>query len=137
MINAAAYLHASKLPGSVTFQLQLSPDGTLGWAAQEVPPDLSSVPEDYHEFADVFSKGKADMLPPHRSYDLKIELEEGTPPPNRMYSLSQSELETLRAFIEEHVNIGFIRPSKSPHGAPILFIKKKDGSLRLWWITAA
>ena len=48
-----------------------------------------------------------------------------------MYSLSQSELKTLRAFIEEHVNIGFIRPSKSPHGALILFIKKKDGSLRL------
>ena len=131
MINVAAYLHASKLPGSVTFQLQLSSDGTLGRAAQEVPPDLSSVPEDYHEFADVFSKGKADTLLPHRSYDLKIELKEGTPPPNRMYSLSQSELETLRAFIKEHVNIGFIRPSKSPHGTPILFIKKKDGSLQL------
>ena len=72
MINAAAYLRASKLPGSVMFQLQLSPDGTLGRAAQEVPPDLSLVPEDYHEFADVFSKGKADTLPPHHSYDLKI-----------------------------------------------------------------
>ena len=108
MINAAAYLRASKLPSSVTFQLQLSPNSTLGWAAQEVPPDLSSVPEDYHEFTDVFSKAKADTLPPHRSYDLKIELEEGTPPPNHMYSLSQSELETLQAFIEEHVNIGFI-----------------------------
>ena len=108
MINAAAYLHASKLPGSVTFQLQLSSDGTLGWAAQKVPLDLSSAPDDYHEFTDVFSKGKADMLPPHHSYDLKIDLEEGTPPPNHMYSLSQSELKTLQAFIEEHVNIGFI-----------------------------
>ena len=108
MINAAVYLRAHKLPGSVTFQLQLSPDGTLGQAVQEVPPDLSSVPEDYHEFTDVFSKGKADMLPPHHSYDLKIDLKEGTLPPNHMYSLSQSELETLQAFIEEHVNIGFI-----------------------------
>ena len=88
MINATAYLCASKLPGSVTFQLQLSPDSTLGQAAQEVPPDLSSVPKDYHKFADVFSKGKADKLPPHCSYNLKIELEEGTPPPNHMYSLS-------------------------------------------------
>ena len=42
------------------------------------------------------------MLLPHHSYDLKIDLEEGTPPPNHMYSLSQSELETLRAFIEEY-----------------------------------
>ena len=131
MINAAAYMCASKLPSSIMFQLQISPDGTLARAAQEVPVDLSSVPEEYHEFADVFSKGKADTLPPHRSYDLKIDLEEGTLPPSRMYSLSQSELETLRAFIEEHVNIGFIRPSKSPHGTPILFIKKKDSSLRL------
>ena len=88
-------MHASKLPGSVTFQLQLSPDGTLGQAAQEVPLDLSSVPKDYHEFPDVFSKGKADMLLPHHSYNLKIELEEGTLPPNHMYSLSKSELKTL------------------------------------------
>ena len=58
-------------------------------------------------------------------------LTECTPPPNRMYSLSQSELDTLHTFIEEHVNIGFIRPSKSPHGALVLFIKKKDGSLWL------
>ena len=48
-----------------------------------------------------------------------------------MYSLSHSELETLRSFIEEHVNLSFIRPSKSPHSAPILFAQKKDGSLCL------
>ena len=129
MINATAYLCASKLPGSVTFQLQLSPDGTLGQAAQEVPLDFSSVPKDYHEFANVFSKGKADTLPPHCPYNLKIKLEEGTPPPNCMYSLSQSELKTLQAFIKEYINIGFVQPSKSPPSAPILFIKKKDGSL--------
>ena len=113
------------------FQLPLSPDGTLGQAAQEVPPDLSSVPEDYHECADVFSKGKADMLLLNCSYNLKINLEEGTPPLSCMYSLSQSELETLQAFIKEHINIGFIQPSKSPHSAPILFIKKKDSSLQV------
>ena len=97
------------------------------------PIDLSSIPEDYHEYADVFSKGKADTLPPHRpSVDLKIDIENGAPPPlSRMYSLSTTELEALRTFIEEHVRIGFIRPSNSPHGAPILFVRKKDGSLRL------
>ena len=95
MINAAAYMHASKLPGSISFQLSITPDGALAWASHEFPVDLSSVPKDYHEFTDVFSKGKADAFPPHRPYDLKIDLEEGTPPPNRMYSLSQSELDTL------------------------------------------
>ena len=77
MINATAYLHVSRLSGSVMFQLQLSPNGTLGWAAQDVLLDLSLVPKDYHEFADVFSKGKADTLPPHCSYNWKIDLEEG------------------------------------------------------------
>ena len=48
-----------------------------------------------------------------------------------MYSLSPSELEALRIFIDENVRSGFIKPSNSPHGAPILFVKKKDGSLRL------
>lgn len=48
-----------------------------------------------------------------------------------MYSLSPSELEALRIFIDENVRSGFIKPSNSPHGAPILFVKKKDGSLHL------
>src|SRR6202789_4643733 len=48
-----------------------------------------------------------------------------------MYSLSPSELEALRIFIDENLNNGFIRPSNSPHGAPILFVKKKSGELRL------
>ena len=123
MINAAAYMHASKLHGSICFQLSITPDGALAQAAQEVLVDFSSVPKDYHKFADVFSKGKDDALPSHRPYNLKIDLGEGTPPPNRMYLLSQSELDTLCTFIEEHVNIGFICPSKSPHGALVLFIK--------------
>jgi len=40
-------------------------------------PDLSNVPSKYHKFADVFSKTKAEVLPPYCSYDLKINLEEG------------------------------------------------------------
>src|SRR6202044_1522029 len=48
-----------------------------------------------------------------------------------MYSLSQTELTALREFIDEHLATGFIRPSRSPHGTPVLFIKKKDGGLRL------
>ena len=110
--------------------MQLSSEGVLGKATSAEPTDMSSIPEDYHKFADVFSKGKADSLPPHWPYDLKIDID-GTPPPSCMYSLSHSELETLLSFIEEHVNLGFIQPSKSLQGAPILFVQKKDGSLHL------
>ena len=48
-----------------------------------------------------------------------------------MYPLSQVELKTLQEFIDEHLRTGFIRSSSSPHGAPVLFARKKDGSLRL------
>ena len=55
--------------------------------------DLSGIPEDYHDFADVFSKVKANTLALHCLYDLKINLEEGkTPLHGPIYSLSQTEL---------------------------------------------
>ena len=94
--------------------------------------DLSAVPQEYHEFADVFSKSKANTLAPHREYDLKIELKEGTHPPlGTLYSLSLFELEALQTFLDEHLASGFICPSSSSHTAPVLFIRKKDGSLHL------
>jgi len=94
--------------------------------------DLSNVPSEYHKFADVFSKTKAEVLPPYCPYDLKINLEEGAQPPvGPIYSLSASEQEALKEFIEENLNMGFIRPTSSLQGALVLFVKKKDGSLRL------
>ena len=61
-----------------------------------------------------------------------IELEEGKQPPfGPIYSLGPVELETLKTYIETNLANGFIRPSKSLAGAPILFDRKPDGSLRL------
>jgi hypothetical protein len=133
-ISTADFVRAQHAPGTHCFTLSTSDSSVSGKSVSMSPEtsDLYHIPEEYHDFADVFSKGKADTLPPHRPYDLKIEIEEGASPPiGPMYSLSQSELATLREFIDEHLNIGFIRPSKSPHGAPILFVLKKDKSLRL------
>ena len=45
--------------------------------------------------------------------------------------MSEPELVALRTYLDENLRNGFIQPSKSPAGAPILFVKKKDGSLRL------
>jgi hypothetical protein len=95
-------------------------------------PYLKDVPKVYDEFADVFSRQKADTLPPHRDCDLKINIEEGAKlPAGPIYLLSKFELKTLREFIDENLKTGFIRPSNSLFGAPVLFIKKKYGSLRL------
>jgi len=72
-------------------------------------PDLSNVPSEYHEFADVFSKTKAEVLLPHCPYDLKINLEKGVQPlVGPIYLLSASEQEALKKFIEENLNMDFI-----------------------------
>ena len=133
LVNATAFARACKMPGAQLFTMKTSDSVSANsCSVSGDPPDLSHIPEDYHDFADVFSKSKADTLPPHRPYDLKIDLEEGgSPPIGPMYSLSQSELQALREFIDENLRSGFIRQTNSPHGAPILFVKKKDGSLRL------
>jgi len=95
-------------------------------------PDLSNVPSKYHKFANVFSKTKAETLPPHCSYDLKINLEEGAQSlVGLIYSLSASEQKSLKKFIEENLNTDFIQPTSSPHSALVLFVKKKDGLLHL------
>ena len=71
--------------------------------------DLFNVPSKYHEFANVFSKTKAEVLSPHCPYDLKINLEKGTQPlVGSIYSLSASEQEALKKFIEENLNMDFI-----------------------------
>jgi len=109
IIGAAAFLRASKLPGSHNFELCLrSLDIQANSAKLAETPDLSNVPSEYHKFADVFSKTKAEVLPPHRPYDLKINLEEGAQPlVGPIYSLSASEQEALKEFIEENLNTGF------------------------------
>jgi hypothetical protein len=98
MINVAAFLCACCLPSSQSFQLNLAKETLSGKSVAPTgdPINLSSILEEYHEFSNVFSKGKAETLPEHRPYDLKIDLEEGqAPPPGHMYSLSPSELGPL------------------------------------------
>src|ERR1700731_1958329 len=57
---------------------------------------------------------------------------EGTEPqPGAVYSLSQSKLHKLHEFLDKHLRIGFIRLSRSPHRAPVLFVQKKNSNLCL------
>ncbi|KAL7280476.1 hypothetical protein ACG7TL_005408 [Trametes sanguinea] len=99
LVNASAFARACKLPGSESFTLNLAAPDFVRARSSSIsnsPPDLSGIPEEYHEFADVFSKSKADELPEHRPYDLKIELEPGaTPPLGPIYSLSKVELDSF------------------------------------------
>ena len=86
----------------------------------------------YAEFLDVFLKKGRESLPPHRDTDHAIEIEDRAKLPfGRIYNLSEMELAALKAYIETNLENGFIQRSSSPAEAPILFVKNKDGILRL------
>ncbi|MBW0551124.1 hypothetical protein O181_090839 [Austropuccinia psidii MF-1] len=99
--------------------------------AEEIETVLKVVPPAYQQYLDVFCKVKAEKLPPQCAFDHHIKLEGLLTPVSVIYSLSNKESETLWAYISENVEKGFIRPSSSSTGAPVLFVKKKDGGLRL------
>jgi len=124
----------TKTKGSMTFQLSLNSHSLTGQSVEvgEGNPDLSNVPKEYWQFADIFYKQKAKTLPRHYVYNLSIQTKEGsTPLLGPIYSLSTLELQTFQDFIKENTKIGTIRPSNSLCGTPVLFVKKKDSMLRL------
>lgn len=83
------------------------------------------------EFHDVFPE-KLKGLPPIRSIDHRIETIPGSTPPSRpTYRMSSVELDELKKQLDDLIESGFIQPSKSPYGAPVLFVKKKDGTIRM------
>jgi hypothetical protein len=84
------------------------------------------------EYSDVFPDELPAGLPPSRNVDYTIELEPGTVPPSRPpYRLSQEEMAEMKRQLDELLAKGFIRPSVSPYGAPVLFVKKKGGEFRM------
>jgi len=84
-----------------------------------------------NEYPDVFPE-ELPRIPPDRDIEFVIDLVPGTSPiGKRPYRMAASELAELKKQLEELQRIGFIRPSSSPWGAPVLFVKKKDGSMRL------
>jgi len=110
IIGVTAFLHISKLLGSHNFELCLcSSDIQANFTKLAEASDLSNIPSEYHEFTDVFSKTKAEVLTLHCLYNLKINLKEGAQPlVGPIYSLLASEQEALKKFIEKNLNTGFI-----------------------------
>jgi len=132
IISVPALLQVSWLSGSKIFALQFCSTVQAKSTAISEKINLSFIPEEYHEYTDVFSKSKAETLTPYHPYDLWIDLEKDSHPlVETIYSLSKFEQETLKEFIDENLTNRFIHSTSSPHGALVLFVKKKDGSLRL------
>lgn len=94
--------------------------------------DANRIPPELEKYRDVFDHERAGTLPRTKLSDHVIELEEGkTPPYGPIYPLSRTELKELWAYLVDNIKKKRIRPSKSPAGALILFVLKKDGGLCL------
>ena len=71
-------------------------------------------------------------MPPDRDIEFVIELVPGTAPIyKRPYKMDTNQLAELKEQLQELLDKGFIRPSSSPWGAPVIFVPKKDGTQRL------
>jgi len=108
-----------------------------GWAILACAVDVRGKEETLvnvpivNEFPDVFPDDLPG-IPPSRAVDFVIELEPGTGPISKApYRMAPAELKELKAQLQDLIDKGFIRPSVSPWGALVLFVKKKDGSMRL------
>ena len=113
---------AGETIGKVTISTQIT---------QETKPQEATLPDWCKDFKDVFSKKTHDKLPPHHPYDHVINLKPSfVPKIAKIYSLNPQEMETCKAFVEEHLKTSWIVPSKSPQASLFFFIPKKDGTLR-------
>ncbi len=95
---------------------------------KEVKAKLSSK---YHNYLDVFDRAMTDQLLSHRLYDHKIELiDEKTSFRSRLYHMSDYKLQKMKNYLIKHLNKSFISSSSTSYTSLILFIEKKDDSLR-------
>ena len=99
---------------------------------EETPTDKVSNIQEYavlKEFDDVFKE--ISILPPKRGIDFPINWMLGAAPISKTpYMMSTLELNELQIQLEDILKKGYIFPSVSPWGAPIIFVKNKDGMLR-------
>ncbi|KAJ1601244.1 hypothetical protein NDA14_000540 [Ustilago hordei] len=146
-VSAERILRAALEDGPIGFMLLEEPPSSLpafGFVPtgadkgveMEVEVDkvvtAADIPKPYQHLQDVFDEVEADKLPHHTEHDLHLELIEGRKPPQGpLYLKGPKEMSELRRYLDENLEKGFIRPSKSPARSPVLFVPKKDGGLRL------
>jgi len=84
------------------------------------------------EFSNVMPEELPDELPPRRQVDHAIEVMLGVAPPAKPpYRINHEELKELKVQLEELFTKGYIKPNKSPYGVLVLFVHKKDATLRM------
>jgi len=123
LVISAMKTHKLLAKGGVAYLASVVASSTSPIRIQDIPVVA--------EYPDVFPE-ELPGLPPHREVEFVIELVPGTEPISKAaYRMAPAELRELKLQLEDLLGKGFIRPSVSPWGAPVLFVRKKDGSLRL------
>ena len=98
-----------------------------GHSSNETETIKSQLPTEYADFAHVFSEQAANKLPPHRSYNHRINFIPNSPfPKTKMFPIPHHHLSALKAYIKENLEKGFIEHSSSPIASPLFFIPKKN-----------
>nr|GFA76484.1 putative reverse transcriptase domain-containing protein [Tanacetum cinerariifolium] len=140
-IHAPEFIYHGSLPGksmqiiSVLQARTLLSHGCEGFLAtiHDTTSDVPSIHDQpiVSEFPDVFPD-ELPGIPPVHEVEFSIELISGVEPISKApYRMAPIELKELKDQLQELLERGSIRPSVSPWGAPVLFVKKKDGSMRL------
>jgi hypothetical protein len=97
---------------------------------QKSTTQLHEVPEEYQKYKEVFSEESARRFPPDRNPNATVELVPGAPEQLdcKVYPLTKPETETLKKFLAEELEKGFIEESASPYTSPVFFINKKNSA---------
>ena len=99
--------------------------------AREPKADTTEIPEEYSQYSKLFSGKLETGLPEHSRWDHEIRVQPGTEPTfNKIYPQNPEQDKALKEYLEEMLQKGYIRPSESPAGYPILWVPKKNGKLR-------
>ena len=116
---------------TVAFYENATMIGKIG-ATKDKEVELDRLPNQYWQYKELFMDEKAEKPTPRRTCDHAIDLKEGaTPPWGSIYPMSAYQPEELNKYLHKMLAEGNIVHSKSPAGAPILFVPKPDGRLRL------
>jgi hypothetical protein len=106
----------------------------LASEANQKKPDLTPeqlVPQEYHDYLDIFDKDKANQFPDTWPWDHKIKMKFRFKLKSfKTYNLTPEEQVELDKFLKENLDKGYIKLSQSPMALPFFFVKKKDGKLR-------
>ena len=131
VLSAKQFCRKAKKEKSCIYHVVIKPDknGNKNFTDHKFPTEVTQVLSKHHS---VFPENLPSGLPPEREVEMKIELKDNSKPTTGpIYKLSRSELEEMKAQIDELLSLGLIRPSISPWGSPVLFSPKKDGGLRM------